>query len=98
MRHSGRQPVIVAIADFRRRHGIVLIDDRYGAQAQQGVERPAGVQVAPPLLGIAQRQENLRHRDFMHIQELFISMREPNLSYSRRGLAFLQLELSGTQI
>ncbi len=98
LRHSGCQPVVVAIADFRGRHGIVLIDDRYGAEAQQGVERAAGVEVASPLLGIPQRQKDLRHRDFVHIQQLFISVCEPNLSYGRRGLAFLQFEPSRTQI
>ena len=48
---AGRQPVVVAVADLGGGDGIVLVDDRHGAQRQQRRDGGAGVEIVAPLLG-----------------------------------------------
>ena len=64
LRDARGQPVVVAVADFRRGNGVVLVDDRKGPERQQRIEGGAGVQVAAPRFGVLERQQNLRDGDF----------------------------------
>ena len=61
--HHGRdprgQPVVVAVADFRRRDRVVLVDDRHGLHLEQRRDRGARIEIAPALLGVAERQQDL---------------------------------------
>ncbi len=90
LRHARRQPVVVAVADFGGRHGIVLVDDRHRAQRQQGIEGAARIEVAAALLGVAQGQQNLRDGDFVRLQQLLVGMREANLTDRRSRLTLLE--------
>ena len=54
------QPVIVAEADFRGRHRVVLVDHRHRAQIEQGLQGGAGIEIAVALFGIAEGQQHLR--------------------------------------
>ena len=59
---------------------------------QQGVEGGAGVQVAPPFLGVFQSQEDLRHGDVVAGEGLLVGMGEADLPGGRRRLLFLQAQ------
>ena len=54
------QAVVVAEADLGGRHGVVLVDHRDAAEAEQRVQRGARVEVAAAVLGVVQRQQQLR--------------------------------------
>ena len=84
------QAVIVAEADFRRRHGVVLVDDGDAAQAEQGLQRRARVQVAAAVLGVVRRQQQLRGGQPVRRQRLAPGLRQPDLPDRRRRLLFLQ--------
>jgi len=55
--HAGGEAIIVAEANLRRRHRVVLVDHGNAAQRQQGVQRGAGVEVAASILGIVGGQQ-----------------------------------------
>ena len=63
-RHHGgdarRQAVVVAVADLGRRHRVVLVDDRHGLEVEQRLDGVARVEIAAALLGVAERQQDLR--------------------------------------
>ena len=52
----------------------------------------ARVEVAAALLGIVERQQDLRHRDAVSRQRLLVGMRELDLAGRGGGLAFLEFE------
>ena len=54
------QAVVVAEADLGGGDGVVLVDHRDAAERQQRVQRGAGVEVAAAVLGVVQRQQQLR--------------------------------------
>ena len=85
-----RQTVIVAKADFIGGHGVVFVDDRHHAQPKQGLQRGAAVQIAPAILGILQRHQNLTGGDAVRRQHLFIGPREADLPDRRRRLRLFQ--------
>ena len=95
--HSGREPVVVAIANFRRRHGVVLVDHGDCTQCKQRAERAAGIQVSTPLLGIPQSKQYLGHRDLVRLQQFLVGVGETNLSNGGGGLTLLELELRAGQ-
>ena len=97
LRYARRQPVVVPVADFRRRHGVVLIDHRHRTERQEGVQGSARVQIAAALFRVAQSQQNLRNGDFVRFQQFLVGVRQANLSHRRRRLALLQPELPGAQ-
>ena len=88
--HAGGQPVVVAEADFRRGHRVVLVDDRHGAELQQGVDGVAGVEVAAALFGVVQRQQDLRHGHVVAGQRFLIGMGKPDLAGGGGGLFLFQ--------
>ena len=84
------QPVVVAVADFGGRDRVVLVDHRNGVEREQRRQRFARVQIAPPLLGVFERQKNLRHREIVRAERIDIGLRQTDLSGRRRRLAFFQ--------
>jgi hypothetical protein len=88
---AGGEPVIVAIADFAGRDRVVLIDHRHGAELEQRADRRAGIEIAAPLLGVAERQQDLAGGSA--IAEYFRpGPRERDLADSGRGLALFELQ------
>jgi hypothetical protein len=96
--NTGRQTVIVAIADFGGSDGIVLIDDRHGAHLQELADRRAGVEVTAPLFGITERQKDLSGNDLVRRQAFGPGAGQRDLANGRRCLAFLQLQRAGREI
>ena len=80
-----------------RRHRVVLVDDRHGAQLQQGVDGGAGVEMPAALLGIVERQQDLRHGDVVARQRFLIGMRQADLAGGGRGLLLFQPQRAGRQ-
>ncbi len=97
LRDARRQPVIVAIADFTGRHGVIFIHHRYCAKFQQRVESIARIQIAPSLFGVFQRQQYLRTGQVSCGQRRLIGMRQMHLSRRRRRLAFFQPQCFAAQ-
>ena len=89
------EAVIVAVADLRGRDGVVLVDHRHGAHLEKLHRRRARVQVAPPLLGVGEGQQDLPGGDAVVRQDLGPDARQRNLADGRRGLALLELQRSG---
>ena len=87
-----RQPVIIAVANFARRHGVVFIDDRHGAQRAQARQRGAGVQIAPALFGVWQRQQHLPRHNARRAQRRRPSARQRDLADGGGRLAHFQFE------
>ena len=85
------EAVVVAVADLGGRDRVVLVDDRDRAEAQQRRERVAGVQVAAPLLGVAEREQHLRDREAALLEHFLPGVREADLADGRRGLLLLEL-------
>ena len=49
---AGGEAVVVAVADLGGGDGVVLVDDRHAAPFQELADGRAGVEIAPPLLGV----------------------------------------------
>ena len=90
LRHARGEPVVVAEADFRSRDRVVLVDDRDAAEAEQRVERRARVEIAAAVLGVVERQQQLRGGEAVRRQCLAPGLRQPDLSDGGGGLLFLQ--------
>ena len=54
--HARGESVIISVADFGRRHRIVLVDDGDGTEIEQCIEGGAGIEIAAPILGIVEGQ------------------------------------------
>ena len=93
-RDAGREAVVVAEADLLGRDRVVLVDHRYGVQADQGVERVAGVQIPPALFGVAERHQHLGHGDAVACQRLLPGVGEADLPGRGGRLGFLQPQRS----
>ncbi len=84
------QAVIVAEADFGGGDRVVLVDHRDAAEAEQRVQRGAGVQVAAAVLGVVQRQQQLRGGQAVGGQRLGPGLGQADLADRGGGLLFLQ--------
>src|SRR5690606_8552948 len=84
-------PVVVAEAYLGGRDRIVLVDDRDDAERQQPVERRRRVQVAPPLLHVAQRDENLRGGELLCVEQLGPDVAQGDLPGRGGGLRVLEV-------
>ena len=69
---------------------VVLVDHRDAAEAEQRVERGARVEVAAAVLGVVQRQQQLRGGEALGGQRLAPGLREADLADRGGGLLFLQ--------
>src|SRR5207244_11473273 len=86
------KPVVVAVADLTRRNGVVLVDDRDRAELEERTDGRAGIEVAPPLLGIAEGEQDLTGGEAVALQRLGIGTGERDLSDGGGGLALLEAE------
>ena len=84
------QAVVVAEADFGGRDGVVLVDHRDAAERQQRVQRGAGVEVAAAVLGVVQRQQQLRGGQAGGRQRLAPGLGQADLADRGGGLLLLQ--------
>ena len=91
------QAVVVAVADFGGRHGVVLVDDRHGALGEQRGDGLAGVEVAAALLGVAERQQDLRGGEPVRLEHRLIGAGERDLADGRGGLRLLERQLAPGQ-
>ena len=99
-RHGGDargQPVVVAVADFGGRDRVVLVDDRRGAHVEQAFDGRARVEIAPALLGVPERDEDLPGRDAVRAEHLRPGARERDLADGGGGLAILELQRARRQ-
>ena len=96
-RHARSQPVIIAIAQFGRRNRVVLVDHRHGVESDQGAQCFARIQIAAAFLGVFRRQQNLRHRQAMHVKGIDIGLAQTNLPRGRGRLAFFETQRSRFQ-
>ncbi len=86
------KPVIVAVTDLGGRDRVVLIDDRDRSELEKRLDRVARVEVAPPLLGVAKSDEDLRRRKPALAENGLVGMREVDLPDRGRGLRFFKPE------
>ena len=94
-RDARREAVVVAVADLGGGGGVVLVDDRHGAHLEQLLRRGARVEVATPLLGIGEGDEDLPGRDAVPRQHLRPDARQGDLADGGGGLALLELQRAG---
>ena len=90
LRDARRETVVVAVADFRSGHGVILVDHRERAQGEQRIQGGARVEVTPAALAILEGEQHLRHRDLATFEQLLVGVRQPDLTNRRGGLAFLE--------
>ncbi len=90
--HARSEPVIVAVTDLGSGHGVILIDDRDRPELEKCLDRVSRVEVAPSLLGIAERDKDLRRREASLAENGLIGMRKVDLSDRGRGLRLFKPE------
>ena len=89
---AGGEAVVVAVADLGGGHRVVLVDDRDGALGQQRVDGLARVEIAAALLGVAQRQQDLRGGEPARLEHGLVGAGERDLPDGGGGLRFLELQ------
>jgi len=92
------KPVVVAVADFGCRDGVVFVDDRDSADLQKLVDRGAGVEIAATLFRIAQRQQDLSRDDPIPRKAFRPGAGKRDLADGSSCLAFLELERAVGQV
>ena len=95
---AGGEAIVVAVTDLARCHRVVLVDDRHGAQFEELRDSRARIEIAPPLLGVAEREQNLSGPDAMTRQRLGPGARQRDLADRGGRLALLELERRGRQL
>ena len=84
------QAVVVAEADLGGRDGVVLVDHRNAAEAEQRGQGGARVEVAAAVLGVVQRQQQLGGGEALRGQRLAPGLRQADLADGGGGLLLLQ--------
>ena len=92
LRDTCRKTIVVAIADLRRRNRIVLVDHRDRPERQQCPQRGSGVQVTATPLAVLEREQHLRDRDVVVLEQFLVGMGEPDLPNRGGGLTLLQTQ------
>ena len=90
--HAGGQAVIVAEADFGGGDAVILVDHGDAAEAEQGGQGGARVQVAAAVLGVFQGEQHLRRSQPVVGQRGRPGLRQADLADGGGGLFFLQPE------
>ena len=83
--------IVVAEADFGHAHRIVLVDDRQTAPLEQRDDGVAGVEVARPAVEIAGRQQQLRRRNAVLGQAIFVGAHQEGLTDGGARLELAQV-------
>ncbi len=95
---AGRKAVIVAIADFGGGDAVVLVDDGDGAQAEQGGDGGARVEVVAALLGDIGGDQDLAGDDRVAAERLGPGLAQRDLAGAGGGLGLLQGEGDGVEL
>ena len=90
--HTGRQAIIVADPDFLGDHGVVLVDHRDDAQAQQGLDGGARVQPAAAHLGVVAGQQDLGAGQSVRLKRRLPRPHQRRLAGGGGGLFLRQAE------
>ena len=85
-RDQSRQLVVVAEFYLFGRDGVVFVDDGHHAQAQQGQQGVARVEIAPAVAQVVGGQQNLRDRDAVRRERGLPGPHQPALTDRGRGL------------
>ncbi|BEU66124.1 hypothetical protein MAFF301069_06790 [Ralstonia pseudosolanacearum] len=85
------QRIVVAELDLVGDDRVVLVDDRHHAEAQQGQQRRARVQVALAVSQITMRQQHLRRADTVPRELRFVHLGQAHLSDGGSGLQLVDL-------
>ena len=86
VRHEGREPVVVAEADLVGGHGVVLVDHRHRAQADEAGQRGSGVQVVVAPDQVVQVEQHLPHHQVVPGERGGPARHQPPLADAGRGL------------
>ncbi len=92
-----REAIVVAETDLGGRHGVVLVDHRNAAETEQRVQGGARVEVAAAVLGVVQRQQQLRGGQALGGERLAPGLGQADLADSGGGLLLFQAEPSLVQ-
>ena len=93
--HGGdpcREPIVIAVTDFRGRNRVVLVDDGNCTELEQHLDGIARVEIAAPLLSISRCDEDLRRCQPAAGKNRLIGMGKRDLPDGSRGLRFLQAQ------
>ena len=82
--------VVVAELEFIDRHGIVFVDHRDDAPAQQFAERVADIEEPRAVLEVVPGQQDLRGEDAPLRKRVVVKVHEPPLPYRGGGLLAAQ--------
>jgi hypothetical protein len=85
------QRVVVAELDFVGDDGVVLVDDRDHAQAQQRRQGRARVQVAFAVGQVGMREQHLGRLDVVGAEARLVDLREAHLADGGAGLQFVDV-------
>ena len=80
MRHKRRQAVVVAIADLVGGDGVVLVDDRDGAEGEQAGQGPPGVQVLAAIDEVVGYEQRLRGHEAVLGERVVPAAHQPCLT------------------
>ncbi len=84
-------PAVVDEGQLLGGDGVVLVDHRDDAVAQQGLERRAQVEIAHPVLEVAAGQEHLAADPAEPLEARLVEAHEPRLAHRRAGLPLHQV-------
>src|SRR5579883_655271 len=82
--------VIIPIANFRGRNGIILVNHRNRAELEQRSDGVARVEIAPPFLRVAGGHQNLSRAQAAVSKYGLIGVSESDLAYRGCGLRFFK--------
>lgn len=86
------EAIIVAIADFARRHRIIFIDDRQRAEIEQRSKRSARIEISSTVFGVAKRKEQLRDIHIVSSEGVLPSLRQRRLTGCGRSLFLIKTQ------
>ena len=89
--HQRAQGVVVAELDLVGHHRVVLVDDRHHAEAQQGGQGGARVQIAFAVGQVGVGQQHLRGAEAVRAETAFVDLRQAHLADRGAGLQFVDV-------
>src|SRR4029077_2239751 len=92
---AGRQPIVVAIANFSGRDRVVLVDHRHSAPFEELGNGGARVEIAAAFFGVAEGYQDLSSPDAVAAERLRPGAGERDLADRGGRLTVLGLERPG---
>ena len=81
-----RQSVVVAVADLVGRDGVVLVDDRHGAELEEAGQRAPGVKVLPAVDEVLWHEQRLGRHELVRRERIVPAAHQPGLPGGRDRL------------